>query len=207
MWRILEDTIHHKIYFPVLKTTDGELYQQILLFYLQWMDNILVQFLKHIPHTCLIFKNFRSKKSFNKGNIILVEEDKTVNIAKKKKIFSFKNFKGLSFGFFGGIMSGLLGVSGTPPILAGLYNMKLRSVQVVGTSVMVLFFIALSGVITHTAFGHLNWYLVGLLAAGTITGAILGPILGKKIDEKKLEKFYTPFFIVFIFLMGISMFF
>jgi uncharacterized membrane protein YfcA len=155
----------------------------------------------------MIFKTYRSKKSSNKGQKILEKEYITVNIVKKKKIFTFKNFKGLSFGFFGGIMSGLLGVSGTPPILAGLYNMKLSSVQVVGTSVMVLFFIALSGVITHTAFGHLDWYLVALLAVGTITGAILGPILGKKIDEKKLEKFYTPFFIVFIFLMGISMFF
>jgi len=47
--------------------------------------------------------------------------------------------KGLVFGLLGGLMSGMLGVSGTPPILAGLYSMGLSSLEVVGTSVMVLF--------------------------------------------------------------------
>jgi len=104
-------------------------------------------------------------------------------------------------------MSGMLGASGTPPILAGLYSMGLSSLEVVGTSVMVLFFIAITGVVTHSAFGTLNWLLVILLASGTITGAILGPLLGKRINKKALEKFYGPFFIVFIILMAISMFF
>ncbi|MBG0780676.1 MAG: sulfite exporter TauE/SafE family protein [Bacteroidales bacterium] len=115
--------------------------------------------------------------------------------------------KGLIFGLLGGLMSGMLGVSGTPPILAGLYSMGLSSLEVVGTSVMTLFFIAITGVITHSAFGTLNWLLVILLASGTITGAILGPLFGKRINKKALEKFYGPFFIVFIILMAISMFF
>ncbi len=115
--------------------------------------------------------------------------------------------KGLVFGLLGGLMSGMLGVSGTPPILAGLYSMGLSSLEVVGTSVMVLFFIAIAGVVTHSAFGNLNWLLVILLASGTITGAILGPLFGKRINKKTLEKFYGPFFIVFIILMAISMFF
>ena len=115
--------------------------------------------------------------------------------------------KGLVFGLLGGLMSGMLGASGTAPILAGLYSMGLSSLEVVGTSVMVLFFIAITGVVTHSAFGTLNWLLVILLASGTITGAILGPLLGKRINKKALEKFYGPFFIVFILLMAISMFF
>lgn len=115
--------------------------------------------------------------------------------------------KGSVFGLLGGLMSGMLGASGTPPILAGLYSMGLSSLEVVGTSVMVLFFIAVTGVITHSAFGTLNWLLVILLASGTITGAFFGPLLGKRIDKKALEKFYGPFFIVFIMVMAISMFF
>lgn len=115
--------------------------------------------------------------------------------------------KGLTFGLLGGLMSGMLGVSGTPPILAGLYSLGLSSLEVVGTSVMVLFFIAVSGVVTHSAFGTMNWLLVIMLACGTISGAILGPILSKRINKKALDKFYTPFFIVFIILMAISMFF
>ncbi|MBL3539196.1 sulfite exporter TauE/SafE family protein [Aminivibrio sp.] len=115
--------------------------------------------------------------------------------------------KGLVFGLLGGLMSGMLGASGTPPILAGLESMGLSSLEVVGTSVMVLFFIAITGMVTHSAFGTLNWLLVILLASGTITGAILGPLFSKRINKKALEKFYGPFFIVFILLMAISMFF
>ncbi len=114
--------------------------------------------------------------------------------------------KGLVFGLLGGLMSGMLGVSGTPPILAGLYSSGFSSLEVVGTSVMVLFFIAITGVITHSALGAINWLLVILLASGTITGAILGPIFGKRINKNVLDKFYGPFFIVFIILMAVSMF-
>ena len=115
--------------------------------------------------------------------------------------------KGLVFGLLGGLMSGMLGTSGTPPILAGLYSMGLFSLEVVGTSVMVLFFIAIAGVITHSAFGTMNWLLVVLLASGSVTGAIIGPLIGKRINKKTLDKFYGPFFTVFIILMAISMFF
>jgi len=128
------------------------------------------------------------------------------NANESKPISKLFIVKGLVFGLLGGLMSGMLGVSGTPPILAGLYSMGLSSLEVVGTSVMVLFFIAITGVVTHSAFGTLNWLLVILLASGTITGAILGPLLGKRINKIALERFYGPFFIVFILLMGISMF-
>lgn len=114
--------------------------------------------------------------------------------------------KGLVFGLIGGLMSGMMGVSGTPPILAGLYSLGLSSLEVVGTSVMVLLFIATTGVITHTAFGTLNWLLVFLLASGTITGAFLGPVLSKRINQKTLDKFYEPFFVIFIIIMAIDMF-
>ena len=115
--------------------------------------------------------------------------------------------KGLVFGLLGGLMSGMLGVSGTPPILAGLYSLGLSSLEVVGTSVMILFFIAVTGVVTHSAIGNLNWLLVFLLASGTITGGVLGPLLGRRINKKTLDKIYGPFFVIFIILMAISMFF
>ena len=137
------------------------------------------------------------------------EENPTEKLDKNiiKAVSKFNIVKGVMFGFFGGLMSGMLGVSGTPPILLGLYNLGLSSLQVVGTSVMILFFIAVTGVITHSAFGTLNWLLVILLASGTITGAVFGPIIGKRISEKTLDRFYGPFFVVFIILMAISMFF
>ncbi len=133
-----------------------------------------------------------------------LEESNTNEI---KPVSRLLTIKGLVFGLLGGLMSGMLGVSGTPPILAGLYSIGLSSMEVVGTSVMVLFFIAVTGVITHSAFGTMNWLLVFLLASGTITGAVLGPILGSRINKNTIDKIYGPFFVIFIILMAIFMFF
>jgi len=115
------------------------------------------------------------------------------------KVSLFQRFcsKGLISGALGGLMSGMLGASGTPPILAGLDSMGLSSLEVVGTSVMVLFFIALTGVVTHSAFGTLNWLLVILLASGTITGAIIGPLLGKRINKKTMENSMARFLLFY----------
>jgi len=82
------------------------------------------------------------------------------NTNESKPISKLLIVKGLVFGLLGGLMSGMLGTSGTPPILAGLNSMGLSSLEVLGTSVMVLFFIAITGVVTHSAFGTLNWLLV-----------------------------------------------
>ena len=147
------------------------------------------------------------KKKQDKEEISENRQFEEVNANKGKPISKLFIIKGLIFGVLGGLMSGMLGTSGTPPILAGLNSIGLSSLEVVGTSVMVLFFIAITGVITHSAFGTLNWLLVILLASGTITGAIFGPLLGKRINKKTLEKFYGPFFIGLILLMAISMFF
>jgi len=144
----------------------------------------------------------QTKEKLSEGGQI--EELNSSEVESHSKLFVVK---GLAFGLLGGLMSGMLGVSGTPPILAGLYSLGLSSLEVVGTSVMVLFYIAITGVVTHSALGTMNWLLVILLASGTITGAILGPILGKRINKSTLDNFYGPFFIVFIILMAISMFF
>lgn len=151
----------------------------------------------------LLSKNKKKETQIDREDHQPDESDKNIVKAGSK----VKIIKGIVFGFLGGLMSGMLGASGTPPILAGLYSLGLSSLQVVGTSVMILFFVAVTGVITHSAFGTLNWLLVILLASGTITGAVFGPRIGKGINEKTLDKFYGLFFVVFIFLMAISMFF
>ena len=146
-------------------------------------------------------KHLKKEKIAEKGQL---EESNTNEIDPVSWLFTIK---GLVFGLLGGLMSGMLGVSGTPPILAGLYSLGLSSLEVVGTSVMILFFISVTGVISHSAVGNLNWLLVFLLASGTITGGVLGPVLGRRINKKTLDKFYDPFFITIIILVAISMFF
>ena len=115
--------------------------------------------------------------------------------------------KAVCFGLFGGVMSGLVGLSGGGPIIAGLMILGCQALETVGTSVLVLFGIAVTGFITHLGIGSIDWKLVGLLTIGTVCGAFVGPVLLKRINKKKLEKVLQPvLFIMIVVMGGIEMF-
>jgi uncharacterized membrane protein YfcA len=110
--------------------------------------------------------------------------------------------KAVCFGLLGGIMSGLVGLSGGGPIIAGLMILGCQALETVGTSVLVLFGIAVTGFATHLGIGSIDWKLVGLLTIGTVCGAFVGPVLLKRIDKKKLEKILQPVLFIMIVVMG-----
>jgi uncharacterized membrane protein YfcA len=110
--------------------------------------------------------------------------------------------KAVCFGLLGGVMSGLVGLSGGGPIIAGLMILGCQALETVGTSVLVLFGIAVTGFATHLGIGSIDWKLVGLLTIGTVCGAFVGPVLLKRIDKKKLEKVLQPMLFIMIVVMG-----
>src|SRR5574344_2195391 len=61
------------------------------------------------------------------------------------------------YGFLGGIMSGLVGISGTTPIIAGLCALNCSAVETVGTSVFVLVGISTTGFLMHLGLGNVDW--------------------------------------------------
>lgn len=111
--------------------------------------------------------------------------------------------KAICFGILGGVMSGLVGLSGGGPIVAGLMILGCQALETVGTSVLVLFGIAVTGFITHLGVGNIDWKLVGLLTIGTVCGAFVGPMLLKQFDKKKMEKVLQPTLFLMIVVMGI----
>ena len=110
--------------------------------------------------------------------------------------------KAVCFGLLGGIMSGLVGLSGGGPIVAGLMILGCPALETVGPSVLVLFGIAVTGFLAHLSVGNIDWQLVGLLAIGTMCGALAGPFLLKQADKKKLEKVLQPVLFIMIVVMG-----
>lgn len=112
---------------------------------------------------------------------------------------------GITFGIISGAMAGLFGVSGTPPVIAGLYLMGLPAVQVVGTSIFVLLFNAIAGLTGHLAIGQVHWGLTLFLAMGAAVGAYLGPRYLSRIKTPTVEKFYGRFFTVLVVALGIAM--
>lgn len=126
------------------------------------------------------------------------------NSKKTKQVINKKanTVKAVCFGLLGGAMSGLVGLSGGGPIIAGLMILGCQPLETVGTSVLVLFGIAVTGFITHLGIGSIDWQLVGLLTIGTVCGAFVGPTFLKKMDKKKFEMILQPILFIMIVVMG-----
>ena len=113
----------------------------------------------------------------------------------------------LFFGLLSGTMAGLFGLSGTPPVIAGLYILELPVNMVVGTSVFALLFNSISGLAGHLMLGQFDWRLALFLSLGAAVGAFLGPMWLGRIKRETLERIYGPIFIIPICLLGILMIF
>lgn len=108
----------------------------------------------------------------------------------------------LGYGFLGGGLSGLVGISGTAPIVAGLVVLGCGALETVGTSVFVLVGISLTGFLMHLGLGNVDWRLVGLLVIGTAGGAFAAPFLLRLVRKNQLEKILISVLIVMGFVMG-----
>jgi uncharacterized protein len=139
---------------------------------------------------------FRRKKKENKYNVNL-DDLKIINLI-KVSISSV-------FGLLPGVMTGLYGVSGTLPVIAGLYKLGFPATMVIGTSIFVLILNAISGLFGHFAVGHINFILIILLGAGAALGTQIGPNLLKKIKADALKKIFGIVFISLTILMGLMM--
>jgi uncharacterized protein len=111
------------------------------------------------------------------------------------------------FGVLSGIMAGLFGTSGTATIVAGLYILDLPVTVVIGTSVLVVLFNALSGFVGHLITGQFNLMLVLFMGVGSVLGAFVGPRILARINVKTLEKIYGVLFILLVIGFGLIMFF
>ena len=111
----------------------------------------------------------------------------------------------LFFGSISGIMAGLFGTSGTASIVAGLYILDLPVTIVVGTSVLVVLFNAISGFIGHLIVGQFNLMLLLFLGSGSVIGGFLGPKILARINVRTLEKVYGILFILLVVSFGVMM--
>lgn len=127
------------------------------------------------------------------------------NTKKSARLTGPKRIIATFFGVAGGIMAGIFGISGTPPVVAGLYSLGMPAILVVGTTVFVLIFNSAAGIGGYFLLGRLDLHLIILLGGGAVIGAFIGPKLLKKIDPVILEKIYAPLLVGIMFILGISL--
>jgi hypothetical protein len=121
------------------------------------------------------------------------------------RMTGLKILLGLFLGLLSGLMAGLFGLSGTPPVIAGLYVLNLPVDMVVGTSVFILLFNAVSGLAGHLLLGQFDWTLAFFLSLGAGAGAFWGPIWLGRVRASTLERVYGPVFILLILVFGVLM--
>lgn len=112
---------------------------------------------------------------------------------KTPKSFSDLNKRNLSLiisiGLVAGCVTGLYGTSGTAPVLAAMLILQLPLIQVIGTSVLIVFINALTGFGGHVLLGEFDLQLIILLGSGAAAGAFIGPrLLGRIRPQNKENK-------------------
>ncbi|NQU53314.1 MAG: sulfite exporter TauE/SafE family protein [Bacteroidetes bacterium] len=115
--------------------------------------------------------------------------------------------KGSFFGFFAGTITGTFGTSGTAPVLAGLFTMRIPLKLVIGTSLMVVLVNTVFAVGAHFLVGQIDLTLVCFLTAGSIIGALLGPRVLSKVKIEKSENNIRYWFAAVIVVIGVLMIF
>lgn len=113
--------------------------------------------------------------------------------------------KGSFFGLAAGMITGTFGTSGTAPIIAGLFSLKVPFKTVVGTSLVVVLVNTLFATGAHFVMGRIDLTLVGFLAIGSTIGALLGPKLLTKVATKKTEGRAGYWYAVVMIIIGILM--
>ncbi len=83
--------------------------------------------------------------------------------------------RGSVFGFLAGIITGTFGTTGTAPVQAGLFTLRMPIKIVVGTSLMVSAVNTLSALGAHFLVGQIDLTLVYCLTSGAVIGALIGP--------------------------------
>ena len=97
-----------------------------------------------------------------------------------------------------GMLAGLTGVGGgvfLVPLLVGV--LVVAQHQAHGTSLAVIFPIALVGAITYAIHGHIpgdmDWVLIVGLALGGLVGVVLGATLMRRVPAKQLRWIFGAF--------------
>ncbi|MBE0415349.1 MAG: sulfite exporter TauE/SafE family protein [Dehalococcoidia bacterium] len=98
------------------------------------------------------------------------------------------------------MLAGLTGVGGgvfLVPLMVGLLGVAQH--QSHGTSLAVIFFIALVGAITYATLGHIpgnmDWALILGLALGGLVGVVLGARLMMRVPERQLRWIFGAFLV------------
>ena len=105
-----------------------------------------------------------------------------------------RELRGVLTGVAGGTFSGLTGVGGGAvmvPLLAG--PLRLSQHRAHGTSLAIISFVAVSGVVGYARAGNIDWQLVSTLAPGAVLGVVAGAKAMVRVPAVQLRLLFGAF--------------
>jgi uncharacterized protein len=110
-------------------------------------------------------------------------------------------------GFFSGLLTGLLGVSGSfIRMPAMIYVLGVPTVVSIGTNIFELLLTSLYGTLTHSLKGNVELALVIILLLSGTIGSQLGAVLQKKLAHPRLQLGFAGLMFLTIALMVLKLF-
>ncbi len=138
-----------------------------------------------------LLKERRGKKTIRKHNILykLNKFGPRIISRSKHKVYRISLLSALSFGMLAGIMAGLLGIGGgflKTPIMINVFGMP--SSVAAATALFMIVFTSLTGSISHSLLGHINFVYSLPIVSGFVLGAFVGNRLNIKLSESLISK-------------------
>ena len=104
----------------------------------------------------------------------------------------------LATGLAAGILGGMVGIGGGIIIVPALvYFLGFSQFKAQGTSLALLMFpVGILGVLQYYRQGHVDFRIVGLIAAGFVLGSLLGSKLSLSLPQDTVKKIFAGLMIV-----------
>jgi uncharacterized membrane protein YfcA len=139
-------------------------------------------------------------------NMVLSKRGKQIFRDKQEGgIKLFKKGKVYLFSVFAGMITGTFGTSGTAPVIAGLFSLKMPLKIVIGTSLFIVLFNTLFAVCIHFLMGTIDLTIILFLTVGSAIGAIAGPKLLSKMKLEKADRSAGYWYAAVMIIIGVLM--
>jgi len=92
------------------------------------------------------------------------------------------------FGLLVGVLASGSGLGGGFLVVPLLIYLGKEAKMAVGTSVLFVLLVAVSGALAHFRAGNIDWKTAAILAAGGVLGAQFGPVLLAKVSQADFKR-------------------
>ncbi|MEM2202529.1 MAG: sulfite exporter TauE/SafE family protein [Candidatus Bathyarchaeia archaeon] len=154
-----------------------------------WLGVIFGAFLIFVAFQ-MVYKAFTTE-SVRAFGVVDAAFEKELLFNKRKMLY------GLFLSFFGGVASGLLGIGGGVVLVPVMcYALSFPIHFAIPTSMFIMIFTSISGVVSHVQQGNVNALYGVYLGVGSVVGAQVGAYTSRRLSSRSLNLLFAVMLLV-----------